>query len=177
MKRTAIIIIIFSLLLSCKSKQDKLFDQIYSQKLKYSKEFRNLNDNIDSNRNYFSSKVKIISIVDLGCGKCCVNLKKLGEWVDSLENPEISLIAYNYDMYPSSSIINFELIEKDFKYPIYADSLKTLLTQNKLPEYNIMYHTFLIDSNDSIRVIGSPVLNEQISELYKKEIHKILNEK
>ena len=177
MKKLAIIIIIFSLLSSCKSKEDKLFERVYSQKLNYPQNLENLNPNIDSTKNYFASKVKIISIVDLGCGKCCVNLRELGKWVEALDNPDISLIVYNYDMYPHSSIIGFMAIAPDFKFPIYADSLKTVLRQNNLPEDNVLYHTFLIDSKNSIHVIGSPVLSEKIAELYKKEIFKILNGK
>lgn len=177
MKKLAIIIIIFSLLSSCKSKEDKLFERVYSQKLKYPKSLENLNPNIDSTKNYFASRVKIISIANLGCGECCVNLSKLGKWIESFNNSDISLIVYNYDMYPHSSIIGFMAIAPDFKFPIYADSLKTVLRQNNLPEDNVLYHTFLIDSKDSIHVIGSPVLSEKIAELYKKEIFKILNGK
>ena len=37
------------------------------------------------------------------------------------------------------------------------------------------FHTFLVDKNDSIRVIGSPVLNEKIKDLYKQETNMIID--
>jgi len=171
------VISLILILPACKSKRDKTFDNIYSQRIVYPQNLKNCNNNIDSVDNFFKSKVKIVTTADLGCSKCCGELMNLEKFIDSLNlKQNLSLIIYNYAHFNQLSIFDFLLHVENFKYPIYNDSLKEFIKTNNLPEDNLIFHTFLVDKKDSIRVIGSPIGNKKISELYKKEIKKILEE-
>ncbi len=169
---------LFIVLLSCnKTKQDKVFDKIYSEHLVYPKNLKNENDSVDNLKKFFASDAKIVTGVNLGCSKCCGDLMLLEKFVDSLNlQNKVSIIVYGYAHNTNISIYDFLLFDEKFPYPIYADSTKSFLKMNKLPEYNLAYHTLLVDRNDSVRVIGSPVDNKKIADLYKQEIKKIFEE-
>ena len=53
--------------------------------------------------------------------------------------------------------------------PVIYDSISNFISANGLPQESA-YHTLLLDKNNRVRLIGSPINNDKLWELYKKEI-------
>ena len=180
MKKSTMFLLIIISTVACNNQEnpnDELFDKLYGSKLVCPQNLENINDTIENIDIFFSAKVKIVSNVFFGCGQCINDLIELDDFVNSFNSDEIAVIIYGSTDKSNSGIYTFLTIKPDFKYPIFSDTSNVFISKNKLPEENMAFHTFLVDKNDSIRVIGSPVLNEKIKDLYIKEINKILEEK
>ncbi|MEA3450890.1 MAG: hypothetical protein U9Q83_03195 [Bacteroidota bacterium] len=179
MKTNIIYLLAIVFLFACNNQEnpnDELFDKLYGSKLVCPQNLQNINDSIKNTENFFSAKVKIVSNVFFSCGDCIKYLIELDDFVNSFNSNKIALIIYGSTDRSNSGIYTFLTIKPDFEYPIFSDTSNSFIKTNKLPENNMAFHTFLVDKNDSIRVIGSPVLNEKIKDLYKQEIEKILED-
>lgn len=80
------------------------------------------------------------------------------------------------DLYPmfifqSSDTEKIKAIGKadHFDHPVYLDRNADFVKLNPLPD-NSSFHTFLLDKNNKVLVIGNPVLNPTVKDLYIKEI-------
>ena len=61
-----------------------------------------------------------------------------------------------YIMYPEISI----------NYPLLIDTLNLFIIDNDLPRFDERFQTFLIDKNNAIILIGSPLYNRKMRLLY-----------
>lgn len=122
------------------------------------------------------SEYKIITYIDsIGCSICKM---RLARWTDIM--PEfISLTEGNIELIMivnSSQSPEYMTAIKDygFNHPISFDS-KSLFKQNNYLSSNDNYNTFLVDSNDSIVVIGNPATNPKIKKLYERVLSDTYN--
>lgn len=124
---------------------------------------------------------KIIYYVDsLGCMSCKL---KLEEWkafiqeVDSISEGKVSPFFYFHPKRTDLKELGFIIKSRDFSYPFCVDTLDLFNTKNQFPE-NDSFHAFLLDESNRVAVIGNPVLNPDIKDLYLqvvsgKEIEEI----
>jgi hypothetical protein len=64
---------------------------------------------------------------------------------------------------------------EQFDYPIFIDPNATFVKQNpKLPK-NRQLHSFLLDRNNRVVMVGNPLHNPVLWELYKKTIQRMIN--
>ena len=115
---------------------------------------------------------KILNYIDTnGCSMCRLKLyewKLLKEELDSLHmSLPIIFIAHleNYKALTAMQKIN------KFPIPIIRDTSGYMIEQNHFPS-NPLLQTFLLDENNRVLIIGNPIHNRQIWELYKKEIRR-----
>lgn len=114
-----------------------------------------------------SSSYKILVYVDSsGCSSCKLQLNKWKEFIDEIKpKPNFLFCIHSKD----EKEINFIRRRYQFFFPIYQDINDTLNKLNHFPK-DERFHTFLLDSNNRVRVIGNPVHNPKIKELYLKVI-------
>lgn len=124
---------------------------------------------------------KIVYYVDsLGCMSCKL---KLEEWkafiqeVDSISEGKVSPFFYFHPKRTDLKELGFIIKSRDFSYPFCVDTLDLFNTKNQFPE-NDSFHAFLLDESNRVAVIGNPVLNPDIKDLYLqvvsgKEIEEI----
>ena len=110
---------------------------------------------------------RIVSYVDAdGCLSCKLQLpywKRFIHEIDSVSNSKTSILFY---FYPKSKSELYSLLERyNFTYPICIDDNDSLNKLNHFPP-DMMFQTFLLDSNNTVLAIGSPILNPKIRELY-----------
>lgn len=126
---------------------------------------------------------RIVSYVDPdGCLSCKLQLphwKRFISEVDSVNSGR--KIPFLFYFYPKSKKELYLLFEQyNFTYPIYIDEDDSLNKLNHFP-MDIMYQTFLLDTNNKVLIIGNPTLNPKIKELYLKKIQdknfEFINEK
>jgi hypothetical protein len=66
------------------------------------------------------------------------------------------------------------LKREQFDYPIFIDQNGTFVKQNpKLPK-NRQLHSFLLDKNNRVVLVGSPLHNPSLWELYKRTIQTMI---
>jgi len=117
------------------------------------------------------SEYKVLVYVDsLGCLDCKLQLnvwKSFIERIDSLTQEAIPfLFFFNNRDYRE---VNFLLKQNKFDLPVCIDIDDKLNRLNSFPQ-NIAFQTFLLDRDDKIVLIGNPILNLHVGDLYLKQI-------
>lgn len=125
---------------------------------------------------FFHSKYKILVAIDsAGCTDCKLHLfdwMQLISVIDSTERKHLSFLFIAYQ----KNFAELELISKrdKFNYPIFYDFENKLQLTNHLPK-NHKYRVFLLDEENRVKVIGSPLFNKRILWMYFKTIRNINN--
>jgi len=117
-------------------------------------------------------QLKIITRIDGSCGKCVNDIKRWDEEIirvidTSLVN--IHIIIYTDD---PSYFTNAICPEIALNYPLLIDTLNLFVINNDLPRFDNKFHSFLLDRNNNIILIGSPLHNWELKTLYLDEIEK-----
>ena len=119
----------------------------------------------------FQKEFKILLYVDsAGCSSCRL---KLFEWkqligeTDSLFQGKVGFLLF---FQPKSvKDMNFLFFRDRFDHPVFMDAKGTINNINHFPQA-MQYQCFLLDKDDKVLMIGNPVLNPKIWELYKERI-------
>jgi len=175
MKQILLIIISLLLFTSCeyykrKSNIENTIEKLYgkevivpdSLKLFYSDNY------IKKSRDF---NIQIISCIDGNCSECA---RDLNLWKDFISQHEMSNeVNFNFYIY-SNSYFDLEQYfnKKKFTFPFIKDSKSKFIKQNCLPA-DKAYHTFLT-VNNKIVLLGNPMRNERLKEIYLKTINKEL---
>lgn len=121
------------------------------------------------------NKPKLITYYNAeGCFSC--RMKELQSWKILIEeirdkSLEVDFIAiFKVDKGNEEFITN--LLRNEFIYPLLCDNIGEFENENAIPE-NSLYHTFLVDTSNTIKIIGTPIYNPKLWNIYKKEITKM----
>ena len=119
----------------------------------------------------FQKEYKILLYVDsTGCSGCRLKLfewKQLIEEADSLFQGEVGFLLYFQPK--SMNDMKYLFLRNKFDYPAFIDINSTINALNHFP-HAMPYQCFLLDSDNKVLMIGNPVLNPTIWELYKEQI-------
>jgi len=117
----------------------------------------------------WSSPHKILTYIDsVGCSGCKLGLSEWKMLIDSSKLQKLN-VSFLFVIH-SSDFIHFdrEVRLHEFNYPIIYDY------QNRFDSINHFhpapYNTFLLDKDNKVQLIGSPINNPEMWELYKKAI-------
>lgn len=118
----------------------------------------------------FKQNNKILIYIDsLQCIPCRLHFFDWKLLIDEVKRdfPNTAFLIY----INSSNINEIDILQKEnrFYYPIFYDTENQLDKINNLPK-NEQFQTFLLDKNNRVVLIGNPVRNPQMWNLYKKSI-------
>lgn len=117
--------------------------------------------------NYFDSDYKVVIYADnLGCISCKLKLsawKKMISEFNEISDYKISFLFYLYPNY-KEEIIDI-LKQNNFNHPVCLDLDNTFYKLNNLP-FDEKFHVFLLNKKDNVLLIGNPVNNSKIRDLY-----------
>lgn len=114
---------------------------------------------------------KVVVFVDsVGCISCKLQLpgwKKFMHDVDSLSDGNVPFVFF----FQTKDVreLRYILRRDNFSHPVCIDIEDNFNNLNRFPE-EMMFQTFLIDSENRVKVIGNPIHNLSVKELYLKEI-------
>lgn len=118
-----------------------------------------------------NSEYKVLIYVDsVGCTSCKLQLhkwKELVEYVDSVTQKRVSFLFFFHSK--DNKEICSLLKHDGFDRPVCIDLEDRLNKQNKFPA-DITFQTFLLDKNNKVVVMGNPVHNKAVRDLYLKQI-------
>ena len=120
-----------------------------------------------------TSDYKVLVFVDsIVCTSCKLQLSRWKEFVrytDSISQKNIPfLFFFQFD---DQWEIHSLLIRENFDKPICLDRSDSLNQLNHFPK-DIRFQVFLLDKNNKVVVIGNPVHNPNVKELYLEEISR-----
>lgn len=178
MKKTYLITVFFLLLFSsCQDKgkvkianlvaewQGK--EILFPERMTYS---RFLKDTVDFK---IQGKLKVLVYVDsIGCTSCKLQLSKWKSFISQIDTLTESYIPFIFVFQPQNSEDLKTVFKREhFGYPVCIDSEGEFSKLNRFPN-DITFQTFLLDENNRVKVIGNPIHNLSVQELYLKEIGK-----
>lgn len=158
-------IFLFSVLISCSNLNENYYKyRCVGRELNIdSLTFSSLTDNGEKVERY-----KIVSYIDsLHCFGCMLRLDQRKSFLIELESIKNSNIDYVLVLNTKNreAIDRLKKIYK-FDYKIILDSLNTFSMVNSFIPKSAFYKTFLLDSNNIIECIGSPIFIEKYREYY-----------
>ena len=121
----------------------------------------------------FHKDLKILLYVDsAGCSDCRLKLfewKQLMEEADSLFQGKVGFLLY---FQPKGvKEMDYLFAREKFDYPVFMDTKGEINSLNRFPQ-EMQYQCFLLDGDNKVMMIGNPVMNKRIWELYKEQINK-----
>lgn len=114
---------------------------------------------------------KVVVFVDsVGCISCKLQLPKWKEFmheVDSRCKGKVSFVFF----FQSADVkeLRYILRRDGFSLPVCIDTDDSFNSLNHFPG-EMMFQTFLVDSENRVKVIGNPIHNLSVKELYLKEL-------
>ena len=180
MKNILIIFLFTIIIVSCNS-NSKLFEDLSlfkKEPVNLTKKSKLIISGVDT-KNFYNMErgLKYIIYKDsLGCTSCAINSMYL--WDEFIEYAKLynDRLKYYFIYSPSKNELkNIEFILKNgnFNYPILLDTLGEFEKINPHLPKNKVLHTFLLDENNNVILVGDPLYNRKI----KKMFYKIVEEK
>lgn len=173
-KRIIISIFICSCFISCVNKEDKInveniVQEWKGKEINFPKDMTYTFQGYDTVSYSTNSQYKILTYIDsFGCTSCKLKLNKWIEFISYLDSSMSNKIDYIFIFNPKSSGVKdlkAELYLNNFTKPICLDLKDEFNSLNNFPtEYD--FQTFLLDSNNRVKIIGNPISNSNIKELY-----------
>ena len=176
MKKQLYILLLLSLLTACKENNKKKFallvqewqgkEIVFPQDMAFS---RFVTEPVDYR--IPDAEYKVLIYVDsVGCTSCKLQLPKWKELIvhtDSITNNSIPFIFVFQSK--DDRELRYILKRDNFDRPVCIDRNSRLDKLNKFPQ-DITFQTFLLDRDNKVKVIGNPVHNLAVRDLYLKQI-------
>ena len=116
---------------------------------------------------------KILVYVDsAGCTSCRLQLNKWKEFIVKVDSVAKEPVQFLFYLTPKS-VKEARYITKrdDFTYPMCIDLKNEINSKNNFPKEDT-FHTFLLDAKNKVQIIGNPIHNNAVRELYLNAISK-----
>ena len=133
---------------------------------------RQLSDTVDYR--IPETEYKVLVYVDsIGCTSCKLQLPQWKEfiaYVDSVSGGKIPFLFFFQSK--DNKELRYILKRDNFRLPVCVDSQNEFGKLNRFPNEQ-MFQTFLLDQDNRVKVIGNPIHNLSVKELYLKEIEGV----
>jgi len=123
----------------------------------------------------YNEKTKLVTRINGNCYPCIYELKIWTNFIERVYKNCINCELQFYFYIACNDTNTFNIINNNeigFNHPIMFDTKNDFHKLNKLNE-NYLFHTMLLDSLNRVILIGSPIMNEKLQELYISEIISI----
>lgn len=118
-----------------------------------------------------TARHKVIVFVDsVGCISCKLQLPKWEELIDEVDSLNDGNVPFVF-FFQTKDVreLRYILRRDNFSHPVCIDTEDSFYRLNRFPG-EMMFQTFLIDSENRVKVIGNPIHNLSVKDLYLKEI-------
>lgn len=125
----------------------------------------------DSNayRQLMGSNVKVMFSVDISCGACLTKFHYWSEFVDRFEQrhgikPPVLAVIFAANCNEDTK----EFINEKWSHEWIYDPEGDFTFNNEIDDDR--FQAILLDANDTIRLVGNPMFNDKLGQLYEKAI-------
>lgn len=114
-----------------------------------------------------NAKHKILVYVDsTGCTSCRLQLHKWKEWISEVDSVTNGAVQFLFYLTPKNmKEARYITRRDDFTHPLCIDLNNEIGRMNHFPKEDI-FHTFLLDADNRVEVIGNPIHNKAVRSLY-----------
>lgn len=120
-------------------------------------------DTVDYTTTYVDYKL-LVYVDTVGCTSCKLQLEQWHDWIQYLNKKSPYKVSYLFYFFPKNAEELKELLEYNkFPIPVCMDEKDEI---NHLNHFNKGIHVLLLDENDRVVLIGNPILNPKIKDLY-----------
>ena len=114
-----------------------------------------------------STEYKLLIYVDsIGCTSCKLQLHMWKSFIEEIESLTNGSVPFLFYFHPKDKEELGTLIAKErFDYPVCFDHKDELNKLNAFPS-DITFQTFLLDKDNKVKIIGNPILNPKIRDLF-----------
>jgi hypothetical protein len=121
------------------------------------------------------SSYKILTYIDsIGCTSCKFQTSKWQAFIDTCRQHQLN-VSFLFIIHSANyNELDNSFIAQNFSYPVICDVNNNFYKLNSFPEEP--YRTFLLDNDNKVLLIGSPLHNPKIWELYRETISSNNNE-
>ena len=180
-----ILVIVYNIcfFFSCNSPKKELQDaieQMQSRKIAIPYEQMNCwaNDSILKVSPWEKAKLKLVHYIDSAtCSSCYLQKVKMNDYLfrmEELSNNEF----YNVIIINPGNKMNEELeklfSEKLIPQTIFIDSTNNFAQVNPNIPHETKYHTFLVDDNNKVILVGNPIVNKKIKDIFMSIVEERL---
>ena len=184
MKQTLFLIFLF-FVFSCsdKNKLKKDLTQLQSREISISLEKmqHQINGRDTLMADFTDSELKLVVYSDSSaCSSCAI--KRMYNWDSFIKYAEKyqGRLKFYFLFYPARKDIKalkFDLRANTFDYPIFIDSAGVFEKENTHLPKNHQLHTFLLDKDNKVILVGNPLENKKIEEMFYKIVEERLGKK
>lgn len=106
------------------------------------------------------------------CTPCFI--KKLKEWNDMITtaNANVRFVFIIEPRQGESNILCDMLEESGFSHKVLIDANNSFRKSNPHIPKDAMYHTFLLDEDNKVVLVGNPLRNNRIKEIFLRTVNK-----
>lgn len=117
------------------------------------------------------SDYKVLVYVDTtGCTSCKLQLHKWKEWKEQVDSLTGGSVPFLFFFHPKDQKEIKYLLKRDaFDLPICIDKEDKLHKKNLFPS-DMTFQTFLLDKNNRVVVLGNPIHNLAVKDLYLRQM-------
>ncbi|MFR9531606.1 MAG: hypothetical protein SNH05_09625 [Rikenellaceae bacterium] len=171
------------MLVSCSGESSKVkhdLASLTSQSIEFCNEAKTIVNGCDSPvQDYFANDLKMIVYTDsTSCNTCALN--KLYLWDDLINyaKPYNGTLKFYFIFNPpKGENIRLALRNSMLDYPMLLDSLGEFERLNPHLPKNKAMHTFLLDENNNVVLVGNPLHNPKIEQMFKDIVEEKLGKK
>ena len=174
LKSSVILIVLVLVIQSCDSEKNKseyLLKKWYQKEIRIPKNltFKSMG-HVTVNSFILNHEHKILVYIDsLGCSACRLKLSKWKEYMDTCQQRDYDVGFLFVVQSNNYREFEYKLSLNHFIYPIIYDPKDEFNKLNKFPKEEL-FRTFLLDDKNRVVLIGSPLNNKKLSDLYNEVI-------
>ncbi len=169
---------LFSIIFSCTNRNriiEQTLSNIVNRELKI--DYNNM-DLINPKTNGIDlSKSQLIWVVFFHrdyCKSCFLkDLKKWGAFRDDYHH--MSIVGIISGEVHDPQRVKDEICEMNLDIPVYLDKNDIFIKENKQIPEDKMYHTLLLDESNMVKMVGNPVLSQEIKKMFDNFYKKHIN--
>jgi hypothetical protein len=119
----------------------------------------------------FQKEYKILFYTDsTGCSSCRLKLFQWKQLIKEADDLSLGKIGFIFFFQPKNKMeMEFIFRIDQFDYPVFIDENNTINRLNHFPD-DSAYQCYLLDRDNKIVIIGNPVLNPKIWDMYKYQV-------
>lgn len=116
----------------------------------------------------------------VACSSC--KLREMQSWIPMMErlscyDGKVKLIFIFQPKDENLDVFDFTMKILPFSFPVYVDTANVLLRNNPSIPIDSKFHTFLLDENNKVLLVGNPLENEKIEDLFWQIVEERLGKR
>ena len=139
------------------------------------------NDSILEISPWKKAKMKLVHYIDSAtCSSCYLQKAATNEFLNSMERLSKKEFYNVFIINPDKKTrtrIEDDFKEKQIPSTVFLDSANIFMELNPNIPSESMFHTFLLDENNKVILVGNPMVNQQVEDMMLAVIEKELGKK